>query len=145
MATFVWKNAYFALQKASSAAVDLSDHLTEATVNLAPEVLDETAHGDSWRTRKVGLYDWNITVTLHQDFAASKTDSVVYSYMVAQASSTITAYIRQSKSSSIAATNPSYNGPVIIESYNPISGTVGELATVSVSMQGNGILTRDVV
>lgn len=144
MATFVWDNAYFAIQKGSSSAVDLSDHVTEATLTVTPEILDETAHGDSWRTRKAGLKDWNATVTVHQDFAASKTDSVIYSYMTsAQYSSTITIYLRESKSASVAATNPSYNGPVLIESFTPFSGTVGELATATISMQGNGAITRD--
>lgn len=143
MATYVWKNAYFAIKKGSGSAVDLSDHLTEATLTVAPEVLDETAHGDDWRARIVGLKDWNVTVTLHQDFAASKTDSVIYSYMDNQTSSAVTIYLRPSASLAIAATNPSYTGNVIIESYNPFSGTVGELATATISMQGNNTLDRD--
>ena len=72
MATHVFKNP-----KVSINSVDLSDHATGVTLNLAPEVLDETAFGDDTRTRIVGLNDWNVTFELHQDFAASQTDSTI--------------------------------------------------------------------
>ena len=145
MATHVFKNAKVSLQVGSSSANSISDHVTGVTLNFAPEVLDETAMGDNTRTRIVGLKDWNVTLELHQDFAASQTDSLFWSIASNQASSTIAIKIRVSASSSIGATNPEYQGNVIMESYSPFGGTVGELATTTVSLQGNGTLTRAVV
>ena len=138
MATHVFKNP-----KVSINSIDLSDHCTGATLNFAPEVLDETAFGDDTRTRKVGLNDWNVTLELHQDFASSKTDSVMWTILTSQASSAIPLKILASKSSSIAATNPEFQGNVILESYSPFTGTIGELATTTVTFQANGDLTRD--
>ena len=143
MATHVFKNPLVSLQVGSSSAVSISDHVTGATLNFTPEVLDETAMGDNTRNRIVGLNDWNATLELHQDFAASNIDATMWSIITNQASSSIALKIRQSKSASIAATNPEYQGNVILESYNPFTGTVGELATTTVSLQGNGDLTRD--
>ena len=38
--------------------------------------------------------------------------------------------------------NPQYSGSCILESYPPLGNSVGELATGSISLQGNGPLAR---
>ena len=42
----------------------------------------------------------------------------------------------------ISATNPEYSGNVLVSEYSPLDGSVGDLATTSVSWPGAGALAR---
>ena len=43
-----------------------------------------------------------------------------------------------------SATNPAYTGSAVLESFTPMTGSVGDLASASASFQAAGALTRDV-
>jgi hypothetical protein len=116
---------------------DISDHVSSVTINYAAEIQDKTAMGDTARTRLGGLKDWSAEVELQQDFAASDIDSILFPLVGTQ----VTVAIKPT-SGSVSATNPNYNGNAILESYPPLGNAVGELATTSISLQGDGALTR---
>ena len=122
----------------TAAPVDLSDHVRSVTINYSAEIHDRTAMGSSARKRLAGLKDFSATVEFNQDYAASKVDATLFPYV-----GSTNKWINIKKASSATTgVNPRYHGKCLLESYSPISNGVGDLATVSVTFQGDGDLTR---
>ena len=122
----------------TAAPVDLSDHVRSVTINYSAEIHDRTAMGSSARKRLAGLKDFSATVEFNQDYAASKVDATLFPYV----GSTNKWISIKKASSATTGVNPRYHGKCLLESYSPISNGVGDLATVSVTFQGDGDLTR---
>ena len=133
MAEFVFKNAYLLLN-----AVDLSDHVRQITLTHGADLPDRTAMSDNSRRRLPGLKDWSATVEFNQDFDASKVDATLNG-LVGAASFAIE--IRPD-AGAVAATNPKYTGSALLESYPILSGSIGDAAVSSITLQGDGDLTR---
>lgn len=122
-------------------AVDVSANVQSVTLNYAAEMLDETVMGATTRTNKGGLKTWSLDIEFKQDFAASPAPDVVLFPLVG---TTFTIIVRPVKATVVGATNPNYTGTGILESYNPIGNSVGDLATAPVTIQSAGALTRAV-
>lgn len=132
MATFAFTDASVVIN-----SVDLSDHVRSVTINVEAEDLEDTAMGDAFRSRIGGLKDWSVDIEFNQDFASSEVDATIWPLL----GTTTTITIRPT-SSPVGPTNPSYSGSVLVSEYNPLDGSVGDLATTSVSWPGAGALTR---
>lgn len=132
MASFAFTDASVVIN-----AVDLSDHVRSVTLNVEAEDLEDTAMGDTYRSRIGGLKDWSIDLEFNQDFAASEIDATIFPIL-----GTVVTVTVKPTSAAVGATNPSYSGSVLISEYNPLDGSVGDLATTSVSWPGAGTLTR---
>lgn len=124
----------------SIGGTDLSDFVQSVTVNYSAEMLDETAMGDTTRKNKGGLFNWSIDVEFKQDFAASAVDVTLFSLV----GTTFTVIVRPVAASAVSATNPNYTGTGILESYNPLGNSVGDLATAPITIQSAGALSRAV-
>ena len=134
MATLVMYNAY-----ASIAGVDLSDHVRTVTLDAGQNMLDDTAMGDTTVSNAAGLATWSVTIEFLQDYAASKVDATLEGEL---GIGNTTALILFPSGSSIGVTNPRYSGTAILESYNPIAGTVGDQAMATATFQSKTALTR---
>lgn len=132
MATYIFKDGYF-----SMAGTDLSDHVKSMTLDTGIETQDKTAMGADSRQMKAGLNTWSLTVELHQDFAASELDAVVDGLTDREA-----ALIIKPNGSTTASTNPKWTGTGLLTSYNPIGGSVGDLAGASLTFEAASDLTR---
>jgi len=134
MATFVWKNAYVSVD-----GTDLSDHVISVNLTYGAEILDDTKMNDNGVKEKLaGFKDWSVEVEFAQDFASGSVDATLNSLVGADA---FTIAVRPTTSAA-SATNPEYTGSALLESYNPISGSVNERATTTATFQGSGVLTR---
>lgn len=122
----------------SIGGTDLSDYVQSVTINYSSEMLDETAMGDTTRKNKGGLLNWSIDVEFKQDFAASAVDVTLFSLV----GTTFTVIVRPVAASVVSATNPNYTGTGILESYNPLGNSVGDLATAPITIQSAGALSR---
>lgn len=119
--------------------VDLSDHITSATLKYNAEALETTAFGSTSKTRIAGLLDWSLEIDYNQDYASGKIDATIFP-LVGAASTTVSI---KATSSATSATNPLFSGSAIIDGdYQPIGGQVGELHAGSVTFVANGALTR---
>lgn len=134
MASFAFTNATVSVN-----AVDLSTFTRSVTINTEAEDLEDTAMGDTFRSRIGGLKDWSVDIEFNQDFAASAVDVTIFALL-----GTVVAVAVKPTSGAISATNPEYSGNVLVSEYNPLDGSVGDLATTSVSWPGAGALTRDI-
>jgi hypothetical protein len=110
-----------------------------ASVELPVEIDEQetTAFGSEWRTRIAGLKSGSITLEFHQDFAAGALDSILWPLLGTNATVVVTP-----TSGTVTSSNPSYSGQFLVSQYTPYASTVGDLATVSVTWNLSGALTR---
>ena len=134
MATFVLYDAYL-----SVAGVDLSDHVRSVTVDAGQNMADDTAMGDAFVSNTAGLATWSVSVEFLQDYASSKVDATLEPLL---GIGNTAALVVKPTSGSVSSTNPSYSGTGILESYNPIGGSVGDQAMASATFQSASALTR---
>lgn len=110
---------------------DFSDHLASVVISVTSDEVETTAFGNSYRTRVAGLKDGSITLSFHNDFGSSGSsavDSTIWTAFGSNATVVVTP-----TSGSVTATNPSYTGVFLVSQVNPVSGSVGDLATRDVT------------
>ena len=135
MAKFVLTDATFSLD-----GTDLSDHVESLSINYGAETPEQTAMTDITRRRLPGLIDWTIDLTLRSDFAAANVDAILFPLVGAAA---VEAIIKPT-SGAISATNPAFTGQVLVGTYNPLAGTVGDTSNSTTTLTGDGTLVRDI-
>jgi hypothetical protein len=135
MARIVLTNAYI-----SVGGVDLSDLVASVTLNETYDIVETTAFSSTAaKTRVAGLEDNSITLEFHQDYATGEVEQTIYP-LLGQAA----AVIVKPNGSTTSAFNPSYTCSAIISEWTPINGSVGELATASVTWPVTGAITKAV-
>jgi hypothetical protein len=127
MAKFVLKNAVVTVN-----SVDLSDHISQVTVETNHDEVDVTSFGSTYREILQGMGDATITLSFFQDFAAAKVDATLWP--LADAGTTFPVVVKPT-SASVSSTNPSYSMTGIILNYNPIDGAVGDASTTEVTIR----------
>lgn len=123
-------------------SVNLSDHIASVTLTTAEDVIDTSAFSSTiaaGRTRVAGLADSSVTLEFHQDFATSDVEQTIYPLL----GQTTTVVVKPT-SASVGATNPSYTFTALVSEWQPLSGSVGELSTASVTWPISGSITKGV-
>jgi hypothetical protein len=118
-------------------SVDLSSYVTSVTLSQSADSLETTAMGDTARTFIGGLTNGTVDIDFNADFAASKTEATIYPLV-----GTTTAVVVKPVDASVSATNPSYTFNVVVTEWDTLNGSIGELATHSVSWQIAGAITK---
>lgn len=135
MARLVLTNAYI-----SVGGVDLSDLVASVTLNSTFDVVETTAFSSTAaKTRVAGLADNSISLEFHQDYATSEVEQTIYPLL-----GTAAAVIVKPNGSTTGALNPSYTCSAVISEWTPLNGSVGELATASVTWPITGAITKAV-
>ena len=120
-------------------SVVLSDHARSVTVNYSAEVQDATCmNPDGTKSKVSGLKDWTLDIEFAQDFATGSVDATLFPLVGGAA---VPIEIKPT-SAATSPTNPAYAGNGIVQSYPPLGGAVGALATTTVRIEGTGLLTR---
>lgn len=121
-------------------SVVLSDRANQVTLNFEIEAVEVTAFGNTGRAFTGGLQNNTIDIEFHQDFAATETEATIFPLV-----GTTTTVVVSPESGAVSATNPFYTVTgTYLATHTPVSGTVGELATTSLSFQG-GTLVKTTV
>lgn len=128
MASFVLLDASIVLN-----SVNISPFCTSVTISVEVDEQEDTAFGDTWRSRLGGLKDFTIDLELNGDFAGSAVDATIWPLL-----GTTTTCVIKPTSAAVSATNPSFTGTVLVTEYSPLDGSVGDLSTTSVSWPGAG-------
>ena len=132
MATFMLNNASVTIN-----SVDLSSYVTSVTLSQSADNLEDTAMGDTSRSYIGGLTSGTVDIEFNADFAASKTEATIFPLV-----GTSTAVVVKPVAASVSATNPSYTFNAIVTSWDTLNGSVGEIATHSVSWPITGAITK---
>jgi len=111
-------------------AVDLSAFISSITIETTVEAVSTTAMSSAGLTSQIGGLKTNtITLDFHQDFAASSVEATIFPLI-----GTATTVLIKPAVGATALTNPLYTiSDVLVTSWTPISGGVGELSTASVT------------
>jgi hypothetical protein len=115
----------------------LSSSIASVTLDITTDEVETTAFGSTYRTRIGGLKDASVSFDFHQDFGAGSVDALLFPLM----GSTVAVKIAPT-SGTITATNPQYEFTALCTQYQPFSGAVGDLATLSVTWPVSGEVTR---
>jgi hypothetical protein len=116
-------------------AVDLSNLVSNVTINRSFDELEVTAMGDSGHKFVKGLEASSITIDFFNDEATAKTLQTLQA--VWGTSTTVT--VKQT-SATVSATNPLYTMSCLVNNTTPINGAVGDLSTQSVTWNVNGTI-----
>ena len=136
MAKIVVTGTYWTL-----ATVDYSAQVRSAGLTLNGPEVDVTNMGSAgWREFLSGVKAGQLDVDLVKDNDLSVLDSAVWTNFSA---GTATAFTLQQTSGAKSTSNPSYEGSVIITTWQPIMGAVGGAFGGSISWPTTGAITRD--
>lgn len=117
-------------------SVDLSTLANQVTLTYEKEAVESTAFGDTGRRYVGGLQNITVDIEFMQDFAATKVEATVFPLV-----GTSTTIVIKPTSAAVSTTNPIYTiSNSYLAAHTPVSGTVGELATTSLSFQGGSLV-----
>lgn len=112
--------------------VDFSDHIAAVTLDISTDEIETTAFSTvGFRTRIAGLKDGSITLDFHQDFGtagSSAVDSTIFSNF-----GSLATVVVSPTSGTVSPTNPAYSGVFLVSQTTPLSSSVGDLATQSLT------------
>lgn len=137
MARLVLTDAYVVL-----ASTDISQYVTSVSLSSTLDVVETTSMGSTSRTRVAGLRDNQVTLEFNQDFASGALEALIYPSDATTKIGTAVAMEVRPTSAAASATNPKYSFSALITEWQSVSGSVGELATVSVSWPISGAITK---
>ena len=132
MSTFMLNNASVTIN-----SVDLSSYVTSITLSQSADNLEDTAMGDTSRSYIGGLKSGSVDIEFNADFAASKTEATIFPLV-----GTSTAVVVKPVDASVSATNPSFTFNAIVTEWDTLNGSVGEIATHSVSWPITGAIKK---
>lgn len=117
---------------------DLSSSCARAELVINAAEVDTTDFGSAGWTEVIGgLKSGNVTLDFHSDFGSG-----AVSELFADLVGTIgTVTVIAANGTAASATTPSYTAEVLVNSFTPISGAVGDLATFSVSFPTSGAVS----
>ena len=125
---------------------DISAMCTSVELSFESDELDFTSFASGgYRQKITGLATGNINLTINQDFAASQGDALFgIGGTVGWAPGQSTPYYIDVRPTSAArgATNPSYVAAWVSTTYQPVTGGIGELAVITLSLPLTGRVAR---
>ena len=131
MAKFVLTNPEIQIN-----SVSLADHVASVTVSESYAEVATTAFGDTAVTRVAGLGDHSVSLDFHEDFSATEVHATIYPLL-----SGTTTLVVKPVNETTSSTNPSYTMTVLVTEWPLLNGTVGDLATASVTWPVSGSIT----
>jgi hypothetical protein len=118
-------------------STDLSTYISSISLSSTFDIVETTAFGNSAKTRVAGLADNSVTFEFHQDYATSAVEQTIYP-LLGQAVSVVAKPVAGTTTS----LNPQYAFSALVSEWTPINGSVGELATASVTWPISGAITK---
>jgi len=116
---------------------DISANTARAELVINAAEVDTTDFGSGGFTEVIGgLRSGQVTLDFHNDFGAGGVSNLLKDLV-----GTIGTVVIDPTGAGAGATNPVYTAEVLISSFTPISGAVGDLATFSVTFPTSGSVT----
>lgn len=120
------------------ASNDLSEYARKIEVTAEVEDKDVTTYASAgWKEVLGGLASGELGLEFLQDVAATEIDSIMWPLF-----RQVVPFRVRLSNAAVSTSNPEYSGNVLIKGWNPIQGSVGDEASVSVSYPTSGAVTR---
>jgi hypothetical protein len=122
----------------SIAGNDLSTYANKAELAVEVEEKDVTTYGSlGWKEVLGGLKSGTMALEFKQDFAATKLDSIMWPLL-----GTVVAFEVRSDQAAVGTVEPEVHRHRADQGVEPVTGSVGDEASVSVSYPTSGAVTR---
>ena len=115
----------------------VSSSIAAVTLDISADEVETTSFGSSYRTRIGGLKDASVSFDFHQDFGAGAVDALLFPLM-----GTLVDVKIAPTSGTVTATNPEYRFQALCTQYQPYAGSIGDIASLSVSWPVSGEVVR---
>jgi hypothetical protein len=115
------------------ATVDISDHVSSATLTQTFDELEISALGDLAHRFTKGLESSTLSLDFFNDFAASQITTLLQTNY----GTTVTAVLIPVKGTAVSATNPLYTVSILINNLTPINGDVASINNSSITFTCN--------
>ncbi|MFF0598055.1 hypothetical protein [Streptomyces antibioticus] len=120
------------------ASNDLSEYARKIEVSVEVEEKDVTTYASlGWKVVKGGLKSGELGLEFLQDVAPTELDSIMWPLL-----GTVVPFTAKLDNAATSSSNPAYSGQVLIKGWNPMEGSVGDEASVSVTYPTSGAVTR---
>lgn len=121
-------------QKVTLNGSDVSDACARAELVLNAAEVETTDFGSGGWTEVVGgLKSGQLTLDFHSDFGAGAVSSLFQNLV-----GTIGTFVVIANGTAASAQTPAYSATALINSFTPVAGAVGDLATFSVTFPTTG-------
>jgi hypothetical protein len=120
---------------------DLGNCANSVTIEGDAEMVETTGFGDGSRTYLKSFRNWKVTINFFDDFADNGLNEKLDGWW--RTTSPIAIAITKADTT-VAATNPSWTGNAWVVSVPLLTGQFGAASGGSLSLQGDGELTRNV-
>ena len=118
---------------------DISASVARAELVISSAEVDVTDFASGGWTEVVGgLKSGSVSLDFHQDFGAGAIASVINESVVGTLGTVV---IIAGNGTAASATTPEYTAEVLINSFTPVAGAVGDLSTFSVSFPTTGAVS----
>ena len=132
MAKYVVTGTYVTLNGS-----DISANTARAELVINSAEVETTDFGSGGFTELIGgLKSGQVTLDFHNDFGAGAVSNLLQHLV-----GTIGTVTINPTGTAVSAENPTYTAEVLINSFTPVSGAVGDLATFSVTFPTSGEIT----
>ena len=119
-------------------SVDYSANINQVEIAVSSDEVDTTAFSSTgWRTVTGGLKSGSVTLSFHNDYAASGVDSVLWTAL-----NSLATVVVLPNGTAASATNPSYTFTALVNNVTPVSGAVGDLSVQNLTWPISGEVTR---
>lgn len=116
----------------------LHEFTKKAEIAVEVEEKDVTNYASlGWKEVLGGLKSGELGIEFLQDYAATELDSIMWPLL-----GTVVPFEVRADQAAVSASNPKYTGNLLIKAWNPITGSVGDEATVSVTYPTSGAVAR---
>jgi hypothetical protein len=133
MAKMVLTASYLAL-----AGVDRSSWCSKIELTADVEEKDITVFTSlGWKEILGGIKSGNLAITLKNDVAVGLLDETMWALF-----STVPTFEVRAVNTAASTSNPKYTGSLLVKSWSPISGGVGDVNEASYTYPTSGAITR---
>jgi hypothetical protein len=115
----------------------LASYLTQVELKASANDITTTAFGSTFVTRVAGLKEGSLTLQFNQDYASTTVDATLWPLLGTNATVVI-----KPTSTATSANNPAYTAICLVTDLTPISGSIGDLATLSITWPTTGAISR---
>ena len=116
----------------------ISQSVNSVELSLTSDAIETTSFGDSgFRTYKGGLKGGSVTISMHNDYASTALDGVLFPLWNTIATVTI-----NPAGTPTGTSAPEYEFTVLVDNLTPVSGAVGDLAVQNLTWTITGEIAR---
>jgi hypothetical protein len=125
--------------KVKIGTLDISDHVSSATLTQSADELEITSMGDQSRRYVTGLQTGKLDIEFFNDFGATQVSAALQTAL----NTTVVAKVMPgTNGTTISATNPLYTVSILVNNLTPIVGAAGEISSASLSFTCNSTIEQ---